>query len=61
MNPFKKAAASTSTNTKRFGMCPRKRVSGVELLNPPWMERTLQSTHRIGYLAAVSRIKRDLP
>ena len=32
-------------------MCPKKRLSGVKLLNPPGMERTLQSTRRIGYLA----------
>ena len=31
-------------------MCPKKRLSGVKLLNPPGMERTLQSTRRMGYL-----------
>ena len=29
----------------------KKRLSGVKLLNPPGMERTLQSTRRMGYLA----------
>ena len=41
---------STITHTRRFGMRPKKRLSGVKLLNPQRMERTLQSTRRMGYL-----------
>ena len=37
--------------TRRFGMCPKKRLYGVKQLNPPGMERTLQSARRMGYLA----------